>query len=125
MITPTIDCDLCLARHTRRYTCDPVLTMLDEMRRRGEGLNLPTLTLEEPVFPGFGPEDSLLSGITVAAATVPTGAGVTYPTLVFSGTRLTGPLPRWIYPSTPTKLRATATLVRDMAELAIRTAGQR
>lgn len=123
MITEKISCEFCLAQHTRRFVCHPVLAMLDEMRRRGAGLNMPTMELEEPIFPGVGPDDSVLAGITVMAATIPTGAGVTYPALVLSGNRLAGPLPRWIYPSTPDTLRATARLVHDMTELAIKTAG--
>lgn len=123
MITGQVDCHFCLSRHTRRYACDPVLAMLDAMRARGEGLNMPTTTFDEPIFPGFGPEDSLLAGITVMAATIPTHANVTYPALVFSGNRLSGPLPRWMYPGPPEQLRATAKLVDEMTELAIRTAG--
>jgi hypothetical protein len=122
MITEQIDCQFCMSRHTRRYACDPVLAMLDAMRARGEGLNMPPMTFDEPIFPGFGPEDSLLAGVTVAAATIPTEANVTYPALVFSGNRLSGPLPRWIYPGTPDTLRATARLVDEMTELAIKTA---
>lgn len=123
MITPQIDCHFCLTRHTARYACDPVLAMLAEIRRRGEGLNMPTVTFDEPVYPGMGPGDSLLAGITVMAATIPTETNVTYPALVFTGNRLSGPLPRWIYPGPPEQLRATAKLVDEMVELAIKTAG--
>jgi len=106
-----------------RHLCDPAKAFLDAVIARGDSFTMPTLSFDKPMTnPAIGaPGDQLVQQFVVQAATVPAG-GTHHPTLVFGGRTPAGVLPHWIYAGSDEQLRATATLVHDMAELAIRTA---
>ncbi|MEV7263991.1 hypothetical protein AB0N38_10610 [Micromonospora aurantiaca] len=122
-----IRCPYCRQRHMPRYLCDPAKRVLDEMQARGASYIMPTLELPDPIPAaqlglGFGPDDQLVSQLVVQAATIP-HAGIQHPALILTGRSPYGQLPYWLYAAGDTELRATADLVRDMAELAIQRAG--
>lgn len=122
-----IRCPYCRQRHMPRYLCDPAKRVLDELQARGASYTMPTLELPDPIPAaqlglGLGPDDQLVSQLVVQAALIP-HAGVRHPALVLTGRSPYGQLPHWLYAAGDTELRATADLVRDMAELAIRRAG--
>jgi hypothetical protein len=121
-----IRCPFCRQRHMPRYLCDPVKALLDEMLAHGKSFDMPTLELTEPLPEadlGMRPGDALVQQLVVKAALVPVAGGVNQPALMFTGSTPYGVLPQWLFANTDEQLRATARLVHDMAELAIRRAG--
>lgn len=118
-------CRYCDEEHDERYLCDPAQRILTALYARGASGDMPTIELPEPMplIGGFESDsDQVLAMMTVQAGTVPV-ADVPYPLLVFSGRTAQGKvLPRWLLVADSDTLRRHARLVRDMTELAIRTA---
>jgi hypothetical protein len=123
-VADRISCPYCRLRHLPRHLCDPAKAVLDAMVARGDSFTMPTVTFDEPMFSDAGPGDQILAQFVVKGAVIPVPGGVQHPALAFTGRNITGPLPTWIYCGTDSQLRAAATLVHDMAELAIRSADE-
>jgi hypothetical protein len=120
-----VHCVHCRSRHTDRYLCDPAKMLLDSMIERGRAFDMPTLTFEGgPVEdPNIGgPGDVLLAQLVIKASVIPV-EGVNHPAVLLTGRSADGSvLPHWIHVNTDAQLRASATVLRDMTELAIRQA---
>lgn len=123
-----VHCVHCDASHAARFLCDPAKAVLDGLAARAAERNittrdfLDTPIIDNPLGPGFGPDDRLLTQLVVQAAAIPIGdSDVTQPAVVFTGLDHTGAkLPQWLYCGTVTDMERTKKLVADMCDLAIR-----
>lgn len=121
-------CRCCEQRHKPRFLCDQAKAVLDALHARGMSFNMPTLEFPEPIDAkdlglGLGPGDALVRQLVVQAATVETAGGMHRPALIFTGRSMHGgELPKWLYAGDADDMARLNALVRDMTDLALRTA---
>jgi hypothetical protein len=120
-------CNYCRDRHAPRYLCGPAKRVLDALVARGQSFNMPTIEFPAPIPAeelgmGLSADDKLLAQVVVQAATVP-AVGVIRPAVIFTGRTVHGEvLPKWLYAGVDDDMSRLAVLVRDMTDLAMRTA---
>lgn len=115
-----ISCPWCSSRHMPRFLCDPAAAVLKGMADRAEANHLPSVDFDRPVDVGAVGDQVILSQFTASAAVLPTGGGVKFPAVVFSGRDQHGnPLPRWLYVGTTMDLQRGRDMLCKQIDLAV------
>lgn len=125
-----LPCPFCENRHPPRFLCDPAKAVLDALLARGMSFNLPNVEFPAPIpsdqlgLDGMAAGDALARQIVVYAAVLP-AAGIIRPAVIFTGQRSDGTvLPRWLYAGRDEDMANLVGLVKDMTELAVRSAAK-
>ncbi len=120
-------CRWCEQTHPARWLCDQLAGVVDKLNHTADAINRPpSIDFPDSAIPlndlGIGPDDRLLSHLSVMAGGTPVG-GVPRATLVFSGLdHERRQLPKWVYLGADTEIHALVDLVVDRATLALNTA---